>query len=105
MEGGQQEDGGSPREHPADVGRAMDVDDQDHQLARVEPLVDLFAEGAVVIAVEEVVFHHLIGVDQLTELLLGAVVVIYTFLLPGAGCKRVVAETVFSISGWAVRKA
>ena len=63
----------------------MHIDDHDHQLARVQPLVDLFLQGAVVVAVEEVVLHDLILIDELLELLLGAVVVVYPFLLPGAG--------------------
>ena len=63
----------------------MHVDDQNHQFAGFQTLVHFLAQGAIVVAVVEVVFHHLIGVDQLTELLLGAVVVIHTFLLPGAG--------------------
>ena len=84
--GRQQEDGGSPREHPADVGRAVDVDDQHHQLARLEALIHLFAEGAVVVAVVEVVLHHLVGVDEVLELLPGAVVVVHPLLLAGAGC-------------------
>ena len=64
----------------------MDVDDQHHQLARLEALIHLFAEGAVVVAVVEVVLHHLIGVDELPELLYAAVVVVHALLLPGAGC-------------------
>ena len=63
----------------------MHIDDHDHQLARVQPLVDLFLQGAVVVAVEKIVLHDLILIDELLELLLGAVVVVYPFLLPGAG--------------------
>ena len=44
--GGQQEDGGGTGIHAADIGRAMHIDDHDHQLARVQPLVDLFLQGA-----------------------------------------------------------
>lgn len=82
----------------------MHIDDHDHQLARVQPLVDLFLQGAVVVAVEEVVFHDLILIDELLELLLGAVVVVYPFLLPGAGGTGG-GRNRFSISGWALRKA
>ena len=64
----------------------MDVDDEDDQLARRQALVHFFLQGAVVVAVVEVILHHLVGVDEVLELLPGAVVVVHALLLAGAGC-------------------
>ena len=63
----------------------MDINDQHDQLAGFQPLVDLLFQGAVVIAVVEIVFHDLVVCDELLELLLAAVVVIHALLLAGAG--------------------
>ncbi len=85
LRGRQQEDRGCTGVHPADIGRAVHVDDQHHQLACVEALVDLFFQGTIVVAVIEVVLHYFIVLNELLELLPGAVVVIHTLLLPGTG--------------------
>ena len=85
LRGGQQEDRGGPGVHPADVGRAVHVDDQHHHLACFEAPVHLFLQGAVVVAVVKIMLHHLIGSDELLELLAGAVIVIHALLLPGTG--------------------
>ena len=60
LRGRQQEDRGCTGVHPADIGRAVHVDDQHHQLACVEALVDLFFQGTIVVAVIEVVLHYFI---------------------------------------------
>ena len=82
--GRQQKHGGSAREHPADIGSAVHIDDQHDHLAGFQPLFHLRLQGAVVVAVIEVVLHHLIVFQQLLELLPGAVVVVHTLLLAGA---------------------
>ena len=82
--GRQQEYGGSAREHPADIGSTVHVNDQHDHLTGLQPLFHLGLQGAVVIAIIEVVLHHLIALQQLLELLTGAVVVIHTLLLAGA---------------------
>ena len=62
----------------------MHVNDQHDHLTGLQPLFHLRLQGAVVVAVIEVVLHHLIVFQQLLELLAGAVVVVHTLLLAGA---------------------